>query len=180
MVESNFNNLISFLYHMSGDEKTSYSGIEQEPEIERPHESTEMWAEEGLGRIRESGSAAEREEERETHIEKFPEHETKEEKQPHKKKRAKSRRKEQEFSLTKIGKQLEKQTNYLARLEQVIQPLRKLAKSSEVQSKLVKDINTSVKQMERQIMQVQKAIQKGKPKKIDTSYSTLYSSLFMI
>lgn len=108
MVESNFNNLISFLYHMSGDEKTSYSGIEQEPEIERPHESTEMWAEEGLGRIRESGSAAEREEERETHIEKFPEHETKEEKQPHKKKRVKSRRKGQEFSLTNIGKQLEK------------------------------------------------------------------------
>jgi hypothetical protein len=150
---------------MSGDEETSYSGIEQEPKIERPHESTEVGAEEGLGRIRESDSAAEREEERETHIEKFPEHETKEEKQPHKKKRAKSRRKEQEFSLTNIGKQLEKQTNYLARLEQVIQPLRKLTKSSEVQSKLVKDINTSVKQMERQTMQVQKAIQKGKPKK---------------
>lgn len=89
---------------MSGDEETSYSDIEQEPKIERPHESTEVGAEEGLGKIRESDSAAEREEERETHIEKFPEHETKEEKQPHKKKRAKSRRKEQEFSLTNIGK----------------------------------------------------------------------------
>jgi hypothetical protein len=30
---------------------------------------------------------------------------------------------------------------------------------------LVKDINTSVKQMERQVIQIQKAIQKGKTRK---------------
>jgi hypothetical protein len=43
-----------------------------------------------------------------------------------------------EFNLTNI-KQLEKQTNYLAKLEHPLQPLRKLTKSSELQSKLVKD-----------------------------------------
>jgi len=122
---------------------------------------------EGLGAMQETGSVAEVEhEERETHVESMPEDEEEKEKpRPHRKKKAKSRKKEQEYSLTNIGKQLEKQTNYLARLEQVLQPLRKLAKSSEVQSKLVKDINTSVKQMERQIVQVRKGIQKGKTKK---------------
>ena len=119
------------------------------------------------GAMQETGSVAEVEdEERETHVESMPEHEEEKEKpRPHRKKKAKSRKKEQEYSLTNIGKQLEKQTNYLARLEEVLQPLRKLAKSSEVQSKLVKDINTSVKQMERQIVQVRKGIQKGKTKK---------------
>ena len=121
---------------------------------------------EALGAMDETGSAAEEEdEERETHVERMAEHEEEKERRPRRKKKAKSRKKEQEYSLTKIGKQLEKQTNYLARLEEVLQPLRNLAKSSEVQSKLVKDINTSVKQMERQIVQVRKGIQKGKTKK---------------
>jgi hypothetical protein len=57
-----------------------------------------------------------------------------------KKKAPKSKRKEQEYGVIDIGKQLEKQTNYLARLEQILQPLRKLAKSSEVQSKLVSEL----------------------------------------
>ncbi len=116
--------------------------------------------------MHETGSAAEEEdEEQETRVERMPEHEEEKERRPRRKKKAKSRKKEQEYSLTNIGKQLEKQTNYLARLEEVLQPLRNLAKSSEVQSKLVKDINTSVKQMERQIVQVRKGIQKGKTKK---------------
>jgi hypothetical protein len=53
--------------------------------------------------------------------------------------------KEEKLSITGISKQVEKQTNYLARLEQVLQPLRKLAKGLGVQSKVVKEINTSVK-----------------------------------
>ncbi len=151
---------------MSGYEAHEpYSGIEEEQKIGRLDE-TAKGPEEGLGAMSETGAAA-GERERETHVEKVPEHEEAKEKRPQKKKKASKsrRRKQQEYSLTNIGKQLEKQTNYLAKLEQVVQPLLKLAKSSEVQSKLVKDINTSVKQMARQIIQVQKVVQKGKTKK---------------
>ncbi len=151
---------------MSEHEERPYSGIEEQMEggLQEPAEAR---AEEGMGAMHETGSASE-EEQRETLTEKMPEHEEEEQtvKRTQKKKKApKSKRKEQEYSITDIGKQIEKQTNYLARLEQILQPLRKLAKSSDVQSKLVKDINASVKQMERQIIQIQKAIQKGKTRK---------------
>jgi hypothetical protein len=146
-------------------EERPYSGIEEQME-EGLQEPAEARAEEGMGAMHETGSAAD-EEQRETLAKKMPEQEEKEKVKPiqKKKKAPKSKRKEQEYSITDIGKQLEKQTNYLARLEQILQPLRKLAKSSDVQSKLVKDINASVKQMERQIIQIQKAIQKGKTRK---------------
>src|SRR5713226_1277738 len=148
-------------------EERPYSGIEEQIE-EGLQEPAEARAEEGMGAMHETGSAAE--EQRETLAKKMPEQEEEEEeekvKRTQKKKKApKSKRKEPEYSITDIGKQIEKQTNYLARLEQILQPLRKLAKSSDVQSKLVKDINASVKQMERQIIQIQKAIQKGKTRK---------------
>ena len=151
---------------MTEHEERPYSGIEEQMEggLQEPAEAR---AEEGTGAMHETGSASE-EEQRETLTEKMPEHEEEEQtvKRTQKKKKApKSKRKEQEYSITDIGKQIEKQTNYLARLEQILQPLRKLAKSSDVQSKLVKDINASVKQMERQIIQIQKAIQKGKTRK---------------
>ena len=151
---------------MTEHEERPYSGIEEQMEggLQEPAEAR---AEEGTGAMHETGSASE-EEQRETLAEKMPEHEEEEQtvKRTQKKKKApKSKRKEQEYSITDIGKQIEKQTNYLARLEQILQPLRKLAKSSDVQSKLVKDINASVKQMERQIIQIQKAIQKGKTRK---------------
>ena len=74
----------------------------------------------------------------------------------------KPRRTEEEFGITGIAKQLEKQTNYLARLEQVLQPLRRLATSLDVQSKMIRGTNASVKQLQRQIIQIQKTIQKGK------------------
>ena len=153
---------------MSEHEERPYSGIEEQMEggLQEPAEAR---AEEGTGAMHETGSASE-EEQRETLAEKMPEHEEEEEEEKakrtqKKKKTPKSKRKEQEYSITDISKQIEKQTNYLARLEQILQPLRKLAKSSDVQSKLVKDINASVKQMERQIIQIQKAIQKGKTRK---------------
>ncbi len=148
-------------------EERPYSGIEEQIE-EGLQEPAEARAEEGMGAMHETGSAAE--EQRETLAKKMPEQEEEEEEEKvkriqKKKKAPKSKRKEKEYSMTDIGKQIEKQTNYLARLEQILQPLRKLAKSSDVQSKLVKDINASVKQMERQIIQIQKAIQKGKTRK---------------
>lgn len=169
MAESNFNDLISSTLYMSEHEERPYSGTEEQMEggLQEPAEAR---AEEGIGAMHETGLASE-EEQRETLAEKMPEQEEEEEEekakrtQKKKKKTPKSKRKEQEYSITDIGKQIEKQTNYLARLEQILQPLRKLVKSSDVQSKLVKDINASVKQMERQIIQIQKAIRKGKTKK---------------
>jgi signal recognition particle GTPase len=153
---------------MSEHEERPYSGIEEQMEggLQEPAEAK---AEEGMGAMHDTGLASE-EEQRERLAEKMPEHEEEEEEEKakrtrKKKKTPKSKRKEQEYSITDIGKQIEKQTNYLARLEQILQPLRKLVKSSDVQSKLVKDINASVKQMERQIIQIQKAIQKGKTRK---------------
>jgi len=82
-------------------------------------------------------------------------------------KKAKSRAREPESSLNlkNVEKQLEKQAEYLTKLESELQPLRRLAKSSDMHSKLIKDINNSVKQMGKQIVQIQKVIQKGKGKK---------------
>jgi len=85
--------------------------------------------------MEENSSAAE---ERQTPLEeKIPENrgEEKEKLKRTKKKVPKSR---QEFSANNIGKQLEKQTAYLAKLEQVLQPLQKLSKRSDEQLKLTK------------------------------------------
>ena len=56
---------------------------------------------------------------------------------------------------------LENKRICLARLEQVHQSLRKIAKGLDVQSKVVKEITSSVKQLQTQIIQIQKSIQKG-------------------
>ena len=86
-------------------------------------------------------------------------------KRPKKNKASKSRRKDKDFDITAIAKHLEIQTNHLAKLEKALQPLRKLAISLDTQSKMVKEINASVKQLQRQIIQVQKTIQKGKTRR---------------
>ena len=131
-------------------------------EHETPYSGIEEIGEEKDKRVMQENSSAE-----ETQIppeEKSPEqHEEKEKwKRTRKKKVPKSR---QEYSANNIGKQLEKQTAYLAKLEQVLQPLQKLAKRSDEQLKLIKNINASVKQTERQIIQIQKAVKKGKARK---------------
>jgi hypothetical protein len=149
---------------MSEYEERPYSGIEEQKEegLQEPSEEREQ---EDKGVMQENRSAAEVTQE--PFVEKIPERHEQEEKvkRTQKKKISKSRRREQEYNIDNIGKQLEKQTNYLAKLEQVLQPLQKLGKSFDVQSKLIKNMNASVKQMERQIIQIQKAIQKGKARK---------------
>jgi hypothetical protein len=76
-----------------------------------------------------------------------------------------SRRKQEESGITGLGKQLEKQLNYLERLEQVIQSIRRLASRLDGQLEMVKEIASSVKQLQRQIIQVQKTIQKEKTRR---------------
>jgi hypothetical protein len=60
-----------------------------------------------------------------------------------------------------LSKQLEIQTNYLARLRRSTSAL---AKALDVQSKVLKEINASIKQLQRQILKIQGAIQKGNVK----------------
>jgi hypothetical protein len=143
------------------EHETPYSGIEEQTGQE-PYSGIEEIGEEKDKRVMQENSSAE-----ETQIppeEKIPEHHEEKEKlkRTRKKKVPKSR---QEYSANNIGKQLEKQTAYLAKLEQVLQPLQKLAKRSDEQLKLIKNINASVKQTERQIIQIQKAVKKGKARK---------------
>ena len=144
------------------EHETPYLGIGEQTGQE-PHSGIgEMGEEEDKRVMKENSSAAE---EAQTPLEeKFPENrgEEKEKLKRTKKKVPKSR---QEYSANNIGKQLEKQTAYLATLEQVLHPLQKLAKRSDEQIKLIKNITVSVKQMERQIIQIQKTIKKGKTRK---------------
>jgi uncharacterized protein (DUF3084 family) len=128
-----------------------------EPE-ERPYAGTEEpSAEEKSKEIETDRSTVEEEKQ-------FPEQEKEEVKKPMKKK-AEPKRKEGEFSIAGISKQLEKQTNFLVRLEKVLPPLRKLVNDLDVQSKTVKEINTSTKQLQKQILKIQGAIQKGNVRK---------------
>ncbi len=152
---------------MSEPEERPYAGVQEEQNEEVIQEGAEAKVEqEAMG---EEAIRSKEEEEQETVAkEKVLEQEEEEQvkvTQTQKKKMAPKSRIKVEKSITGISKQLEKQTNYLARLEQVLQPLRKLGKTFDVQSKIVKEINTSVKQLERQIIQIQKAIQKGKTRK---------------
>jgi hypothetical protein len=50
--------------------------------------------------------------------------------------------------------------NYLARLEEALPPLQRIVKAFDAQSKMVKEINTSIKQLQRQIFKI-RALQKG-------------------
>ena len=152
---------------MSEPEERPYAGVQEEQNEEVIQEGAEAKVEqEAMG---EEENRSKEEEEQETVAKEKVSEQEEEEKvkvtQTQKKKMAPKSRIKVEKSITGISKQLEKQTNYLARLEQVLQPLRKLGKTFDVQSKIVKEINTSVKQLERQIIQIQKAIQKGKTRK---------------
>ena len=152
---------------MSEPEERPYAGVQEEQNEEVIQEGAEAKVEqEAMG---EEAIRSKEEEEQETGAKEKVSEQEEEEKvkvtQTQKKKMAPKSRIKVEKSITGISKQLEKQTNYLARLEQVLQPLRKLGKTFDVQSKIVKEINTSVKQLERQIIQIQKAIQKGKTRK---------------
>jgi hypothetical protein len=152
-----------YTQNMSEPEERPYGGVQEEQNEEVIQEGAEARVEERGKGVEAIRSTAEEEEQETIAKKKIRKQEEKEKvKKPKKKKAPKSKRKEGKFDIAGISKQIEKQSNYLARLEQVLQPLRKLAKDLDVQSKVVKEINTSVRQLQRQLMQIQKAIQKGK------------------
>ena len=141
---------------MSEPEERPYAGIEEEQKQEELHEGEETTLEEkreGVETIRSTEVVKEKAPEQGEEKVKVKV------KQTRKKKMApKSKRKKEKLSITGVAKQLEKQTNYLARLEQVLKPLVKLGKGLDLHSKIVKEIATSVKQLERQILQIQKTM----------------------
>ncbi len=134
-------------------------GLEQEKEVEEEEEEDEEVEPTTVGGIRDKDEDEEVEELEVVEVEEKPRPVSR-----RSQRRKRARVKEPEPSVANIEKQLEKQANNLTRLEQELQPLRKLAKSSEIQSKVIKDINSSVKQLGNQIIQIQKAIQKDKRK----------------
>ena len=102
-----------YTQNMSEPEERPYAGVQEEQ-----NEEVIQWGAESIG----SGA-----EEAQEKISERQEEEKEKVKQPKKKRAPKSKRKEGEFDIACISKQVEKQTNYLAKLEQVLQPLRKLA-----------------------------------------------------
>jgi hypothetical protein len=65
-------------------------------------------------------------------------------------------------NFAKVSRQLEKQTGQLAMLGAISQ---RHLKNADIQSRMLKEINTSVKQLQRQLAQIQKAVEKIKPSK---------------
>ena len=63
-------------------------------------------------------------------------------------------------NFAKVSRQLEKQTGQLAMLGAISQ---RHLKNADIQSRMLKEINTSVKQLQRQLAQIQKAVEKIKP-----------------
>jgi|GraSoiStandDraft_57_1057295.scaffolds.fasta_scaffold676579_1 hypothetical protein len=63
-------------------------------------------------------------------------------------------------NFAKVSGQLEKQTGQLAMLGAIFQ---RHLKNADIQSRMLKEINTSVKQLQRQLAQIQKAVEKIKP-----------------
>jgi hypothetical protein len=145
------------------EHETPYLGIEDQTGQE-PYSRIEEIADQEDERVMQENSSAAEETQTPLEEKEIPEHHEEKEKvkRTRKKKVPKSR---QEYSANNIGKQLEKQPAYLAKLEQVLQRMEKLAKRSDEQLKLIKNINASVKQTERQVIQIQKGIKKGKARK---------------
>ena len=70
--------------------------------------------------------------------------------------------KQKESNLNNSSNQLEKHTKQLSKIEGIVQQLPKYLKNADTQSRMLKEINTSIKQLQRQIGQIQKNTQKKK------------------
>jgi hypothetical protein len=64
-----------------------------------------------------------------------------------------------------LSKQLENQTKQLSRMGSIIvEQLPKYLKNADTQSRIIKQINSSMNQLQRQIGKIQKSVQKKKSK----------------
>ena len=77
-----------------------------------------------------------------------------------KKRKKSTKAKEENRNLTNVSNQLEKQINQLTKIRSISQPLLKHLKIAGSQSRMLKEINASVKQLQRQVAQIQKAVER--------------------
>ena len=75
-----------------------------------------------------------------------------------------SKQKEQQPNLYDLSRQLESHTKQLSTIASIVQQLPKFLKNADTQSRIIKQINSSMNQLQRQIGQIQKRIQKKKSK----------------
>jgi hypothetical protein len=67
-------------------------------------------------------------------------------------------------TLHDLSKQLENHTKQLSRIGSIVEQLPKFLKNADTQSRIIKQINSSMNKLQRQIGQIQKSIQKKKSK----------------
>ena len=83
-----------------------------------------------------------------------------------KRKKAKSTKQKEEEdrqpTLVNLSNELKKHTKHLSKIEGIVQPLPKYLKNADKQSKMIKELYTSVKQLQRHMGQIQKNIQRKK------------------
>jgi hypothetical protein len=77
-------------------------------------------------------------------------------------KSAKQKEEEQQPTLVNLSNELKKYTRHLSNIEGIVQPLPKYLKNADKQSKMIKELYTSVKQLQRYMGQIQKNMQRKK------------------
>ena len=76
-----------------------------------------------------------------------------------KKQSAKQKEEEQQPTLVNLSNELKKHTKHLSKIEAIVQPLPKYLKNADKQSKMIKELYTSIKQLQRYMGQIQKTMQ---------------------
>jgi hypothetical protein len=73
---------------------------------------------------------------------------------------ATSKQREQQPNLYNLSKQLENHTRQLSRIGSIVEQLPKYLKNADTQSKIIKQINSSMNLLQKQVGRIQKSVQK--------------------
>ena len=73
---------------------------------------------------------------------------------------ATSKQREQQPNLYNLSKQLESHTRQLSRIGSIVEQLPKYLKNADTQSKIIRQINSSMNQLQKQVDRIQKSVQK--------------------
>ena len=71
-----------------------------------------------------------------------------------------SKQKEQQPNLYHLSKQLENHTRQLSRIGTIVEQLPRYLKNVDAQSRMIKQINSSMNQLQKQVVRIQKSVQK--------------------
>jgi hypothetical protein len=72
---------------------------------------------------------------------------------------------QKEPNLYNLSKQLERHTKQLSNIESTVQQFPKYLKNTAIQSSILKQLNTSINQLQKQVGQIQKSLQKKSKQK---------------